>query len=42
MCTMKGTKSRETNNRYYNVINLMVRMSIQSIQIKNTVHVLSI
>ena len=34
--------AEKTNKRYHNVINLMVRMSIQSIQIKNTVHVLSI
>ena len=38
----RNKMQRKTNNRYHNVINLMVRMSIQSIQIKNTVHVLSI
>ena len=33
---------KKTSNRYHNVINLMVRMLIQPIQIKNTVHVLSV
>ena len=34
--------SNRYSNRYHNVINLMVCMLIQSIQIKNTVHVLSV
>ena len=38
----RNEMQRKLNKRYHNVINLMVCMSIQLIQIKNTVHVLSI